>query len=421
MLRSVSVLTLVGVFAAVCASPVAAQRVGASKKGSILIYPKVELKWNAAGEVIQDTFVTILNDYPDDVFIHWYFVNGDEPLDAIFAGDPPTQVEPAHPGWNWVNCVTMLTQNEPTYFSAMTGSSADGSGGCQPFTTLDNPGGVVGRRDSDPENPGGRILRGFAFAYAQDNEGNEISWNHLSGGATLVNYAKQAAWEYGAYAFQAMMPLGDETDTTPGQLMLDGIEYDIVFDQLLLDFFTVGSAAMSGPAATDFVMLDTDLTLLPMLIDVRQDGEPPVVTKAHFNIWNANEDGFSGTTRCITCWDQTWLSQYELPNQFMLSIIHTDKGKARIDGVASTMCEYSEAAPLLGLAAKMLAFNMPVVDPARAFSGTPLVGQGEEIGEIMVDIFRMPDDLVDPDQNADVTTPPRVLRDDDLRNGKRSR
>ena len=126
MLRSVSVLTLVGVFAAVCASPVAAQRVGASKKGSILVYPKVELKWNAAGEVIQDTFVTVLNDYPDDVFLHWYFVNGDEPLDAIFAGDPPTQVEPAHPGWNWVNCVTMLTQNEPTYFSALTGS-----GGCQ--------------------------------------------------------------------------------------------------------------------------------------------------------------------------------------------------------------------------------------------------------------------------------------------------
>ena len=65
-------------------------------------------------------------------------------------------------------------------------------------------------------------------------------------------------------------------------------------------------------------MLDTDLTLLPMLIDLRQDSEGPVTTKAHSDIWNQNEDGLSGTTRCITCWDQTLLSAYELPNHFMI-------------------------------------------------------------------------------------------------------
>lgn len=416
MLRFVSVLTLVGVLVAVCASPVEAQRVGASKKGSLLVYPKVELKWNAAGEVIQDTFVTILNDYPDDVFIHWYFVNGDEPLDAIFAGDPPTEVERAHPGCNWVNCITELTQNEPTYFSALTGSSR-----CQPFTTLDNAGGVVGRRDTDPENPGGRILRGYALVYAMDMYGHEISWNHLSGGATLVNYAKKAAWEYGAYAFQALAAQYDETDLEPGKLELDGYEYDVAFDKLLLDFFAVGSAALSGPAVTDSVTLDTDLTLLPMLIDLRQEADPPVITKAHFDIWNANEDGFSGTTRCIECWDQTWLSAYELPNQFMLNIIHTDKGKARINGVASDMCPESEDAPLLGLAMKLLAFNTPTADPARAFTGTPLVGQGEEDGLILADIVEMPGSLVDPDPNAEVT-PPRTLQDSGLRSlDKRSR
>ena len=132
--------------AAVCSSTITikpAKRVDVSKKGSLLVYPKIEIKWDAAGQVTQDTFVTIANDYPDDVHVHWYFVNGDEPLDAVYVGDLLTPVEPGHPGWNWVNCTTYLTHDEPTYFSALTGLPA----GCQPFTTLDNADGVVGRLD----------------------------------------------------------------------------------------------------------------------------------------------------------------------------------------------------------------------------------------------------------------------------------
>jgi hypothetical protein len=398
MLRKVCVLLLIGAFVVVAASPAAAQRVSASHKGSLLVYPKIELKWNALGGVVQDTFVTILNDYPDDVFVHWYFVNGDPPLDPILAGDPPTPVEPGHPGWNWVNCVTVLTQNEPAYFSALSGLPA----GCQPFTTLDNAGGVVGRLDPEAAD-GSRVLRGYAIAYAVDRFGNEISWNHLSGSAALVNYAHTTAWEYNAFAFQATAPLYAETDTASrGTLNLDGLEYDIVFDKLLFDFYTVGSMAMSGGGAS--VMLDTDLTLLPMLIDVRQDSEPPVVTKAHFDIWNQNEDGFSGTTRCVTCWDQTLLSNYELPNHFMMATIHTDKGKARINGVQSTLCDYSEEAPLLGVAAKILAFSG--VNVAHAYAGMTLVGQGTQIGVIQADIVDMPGTLIDPSEDDPITSRP---------------
>jgi hypothetical protein len=52
-----------------------------------------------------------------------------------------------------------------------------------------------------------------------------------------------------------------------------------------------------------------------MLIDVRQHSPGPVRTKAHFDIWNQNEDGLSGTIRCITCWDQTLLGVDTKTNQ----------------------------------------------------------------------------------------------------------
>ena len=44
MLRRVGILLLIGAFVVVAASPAAAQRVSASIKGSLLVYPKVELK-----------------------------------------------------------------------------------------------------------------------------------------------------------------------------------------------------------------------------------------------------------------------------------------------------------------------------------------------------------------------------------------
>ena len=38
-----------------------------SKKGSVLFWPKVEIKWDAAFNVIQDTFLDLSNDFPPTV------------------------------------------------------------------------------------------------------------------------------------------------------------------------------------------------------------------------------------------------------------------------------------------------------------------------------------------------------------------
>lgn len=393
-------------------------RMSTVKKGSLLIFSKVELRWDASGKLTQDTILTLVNDFTRDVHVKLYFVNGDAPTDAVFTGDPanPILVERAHNGWNQVDCNIELTENESTYMVMSTGLPA----GCQRFTILDpGPAGSPGRPNLEPD--GGRVLRGFVIAFATDENQEEISYNHLSGHADIVHYGFRSAWEYQAAAFQAINPsVGAATDSYPGVLNLDGKEYDYAFNTLLFDFFAVGSTAFSNGGVT--VMLDTDLTLHPVSVDLRQDSCGPITTKAHFDIWNANEDFRSGTARCITCWDQTLLSAYSvdngLDNNFILADLGTDKGKARIDGMESFECDNlfvppdlddailqyillhdregcyytindSQNAALLGVAAKILSFSGGA--SGRTWAGMNLVGAGQESAQIYFDIPAPPE------------------------------
>ncbi len=398
-------------------------RVSVTEKGSIIYFSKIELKWDSQGRLIQDTFVTIVNDYPEDVFIQWYFINGDAPTSAVIVNG--IFVERAHRGWNWADCTRMLTHNESTFFSAARGLPM----GCQPFTVLDS-GNPPGRPDPDAALPGNRVLRGYAIAFAVDSNGHEISWNHLSGHVDIVNYLERSAWEFNGYALQCLVqPTPGLPCGTDHVLNLDGIEYDFAFDRLIIDFYSVGSLAFSPgvvfPGGVDSVLLDTDLTLYPMSIDLRQDNDGPVTTKAKFDIWNQNEDGFSGTTRCITCWDQTLLSNYGAPNHFLIDNLHTDKGKARIDGIQSDVCDppssccnlstdidcypsvnhpaidtdCSKSAALLGVSDKLLFFNGPGAQRRQSDAGMTLVGQGSESATVKWDVITPPQPLSGDDLN----------------------
>ncbi|MCH7476196.1 MAG: hypothetical protein IIA27_16215 [Gemmatimonadetes bacterium] len=448
-----------------------APRVDVSTKGSLLVFSKVEIKWDATGRVTQDTFLDLTNDFPRDVVVQLYFINGDDPADAIEVGNPPVVVERGHPGWNRVDCQIMLTKDEPTYWSALTGLNSQG-GVCQPFTVLD-PGSPPGRPDPDGP-PGSRLLRGYVYAWAVNNAGEEIRWNHLKGDAVIVNYPATSAWEYNAYSFTtSCVDHGDEpldctlfdpagvcctAEVIPGRLDMDAFQYAFNFDKLLLDFYASGSRALSDGGAT--VQIDTDLTLYPVSADLRQDTRGPVHTKALFDIWNQNEIGFSGTHRCIWCWDQTLLSKYtEIANHFLRGNLQTDKGKARIDGESSNVCEANPGRcdafrecltrgidsvaggrpdgddfffcrhehfdqdgldfdctrndPLLGVSAKILMFSGTA--SGRAYAGSPLVGQGEEDARILYDIIEPPDELIIGSRDgapieADVTDNPRINR-----------
>ncbi|MGD2109619.1 MAG: M6 family metalloprotease domain-containing protein [Phycisphaerae bacterium] len=285
-----------------------------------------------------------------------------------------------HRGWNWIDNMIDLTANEPTYWSALSGLPK----GTGPFDTLD-PGWLPGRPDPDSEESGDRVLRGFVVAWAVNEFGEEIRWNHLKGDAVLVNYRQGSAWEYNAYAFQANNVAQGAPTGTPGVMYLDGTEYETCFDQLLFDFYAVGATLQAGNALPFSV--NTDLTLMPVDMDLRQDTVGPVTTKAKFDIWNMNEFKFSGTERCITCWDQTLLYNYDTPNQFLLRALQTDKGRARIDGLGSDVCDGSVDTPLLGLAMKMLVFAKGA---GVAQSGVNLVGGGQQGATIEVDVLGEP-------------------------------
>jgi len=304
---------------------------------------------------------------------------------------------PSVNSWNWVDVGIPLTANQPTYWSAATGQPA----GVSPLTILD-PGPPPGR--PAPDGSGERVLRGFILAWAVNASGEEIRWNHLAGSADIVNYARGSAWEYNAYAFQSVNPAiahGQATGT-PGQLFLNGVEYDNGYDLLLLDFYAAGSQPFSLNASFG---LDTELVLMPLDSDLRQETTGPTTTKASFTIWNQNEVKFTGLDRCVTCWDAALLSQYGVPNHFVVTNLQTNKGKAQIDGLASQLCNFdydpvdglplgadprdtiSQAASLVGVAAKHVRFTG--ADPYEA-AGTSIVGMGVQSGHIQVDVSGTP-------------------------------
>jgi len=248
--------------------PPGAPRGVTSQKGSLLVFPKVELRWrqdpSGNWELAQDTFIELTNDYPADVWVQMYFVHGDRPL----AYDPDTG-ERAHPGCNWLDVQIGLTASEPTYWSAYSGNPK----GVSPWSILD-PGAPPGRPAQDGTND--RVLRGYVLAWAVKYvnvgghiEQHEIAWNHLAGAVTIVNYALGEAWSHAPWAFQTVSaPHGTEPDFQPGVIRLNGVEYEAVPDMLLLDFYATGSTAFSRPPVG--ITVDSDLTLLPLLQDLRQ-------------------------------------------------------------------------------------------------------------------------------------------------------
>ncbi|MCP3905542.1 MAG: hypothetical protein GY715_18100 [Planctomycetes bacterium] len=241
--------------------------------------------------------------------------------------------ERSHSGWNWIDNAAVLTGNQPVYWSVNTGQPA--AGGLSPFGALD-PGTPPGR--PDPEGGTDRVLRGYIIAWAVNAFDEEIRWNHLAGNATIVNYRNGSALEYASanYPIVANVANGDPTGMHPGVLRLDGLEYAQSFGQLLVNFQAVGASGLSGPS---LVTADTDLTILPVGADLRQETDGPLTTKAKFDVWNMNEVKFSGAHRCVTCWDQRLFSDYEQPNHFLLQNLQTDHGKARIDGLESQYCD----------------------------------------------------------------------------------
>lgn len=371
------VITLGTILSACCLMASASDRVTANEKGSVLIFPKIELRWMQVGadwKLIQDTFIHLTNDYTQDVDMQLFFILGDGPA----AGEP---------GWMRMGNVITLARDEPAFWSAATGNPK----GVAPFTYLD-PGTPPGRLD--PEGSGQRVLRGYMIAFAVNNAGQQIRWNHIAGTASIVNYLQGAVWEYNAYTFQALIGSNGAVVGTPGVISLDGIQYSNGMHKLLLDFQTSGSIGLSCPDLCATV--DTDLTLAMLDVDLRFGGQQPYTTKLEVQVWNEYGVEFTGPAQLLTLWTEVRLS--DLGGAFLKGCVGTDAAKARIDGVAFPQ-QGATARAFVALATKIVTFQEapPIYGQAgrvirTTYAGRNTIGTGVEPAHILFDVPDEPDE-----------------------------
>jgi hypothetical protein len=341
-------------------SAFAQDRVSTSTKGSLLWFPKIELRFDAGGNLKQDAFIQLSNDFTTDVHLVTFYVLEDCTRFYIDID---------------------LTKNQPVFWSVATGQPY----GVAPLTVIRAP-------YPDPEGSGDLVLRGFYVAFAANQQNRQIRWNHLTGLLTAVNYAQGHAYEYAPYSFQALQGNNGDPVGTAGQIKLDGVEYSIPFNRLQLDFQASGSTGFSGGGR--IVTHDTDVTLVLAFLDLRQD-RYYYRTKAKYFIWNAEEISYAAEY-CIQCWSQRLLSN--VGGIFLVENLQTANGRAQIDGEFSTVCAVNPpnpqiintASPLLGLAVKVLTFDNNDVTTA----GETLSGQGSEAGFILYDIPEPPEEQV---------------------------
>ncbi len=221
-------------------------RADMAHKGSLLIFPKVELKWNATGRLIQDAFIQLTNDIDAPVRISMFMVNGD-----------PNECEMRDMHFQ-------LTGNQASYWSLATGQPGPFGNGLQPFTIVEQGPSF----DDDPSNPGGIVLEGYIIVVAVSPSNQEIRWNHLLGEMTHVRYDLGTAFEYKAYGFQNRSKNEGELLNPPyGVLDLDGDEYNYAPNQLVFGYYVPG-ATLQSDAARSVTSYDSELTLLRAIIDL---------------------------------------------------------------------------------------------------------------------------------------------------------
>lgn len=345
----------------------AAQNVGnPSQKGSLLIFPKIDTRNN--GITFQrDTLIRISNDYPADVQIKCYWVDSNQTVqDFEFR----------------------MTVSQPIWFRASDGS---GSGTANPRDNIGNPATMPPFFD----NATGELLCWAVNVAGTD----QVAVNHLSGTATIVDYAAHTAYEYNSFNFIVRPP--GNTFGAPvlpqGDLKLTGNpgEYDAGPKYLLFNFFAdnelnlgqVGIGGLGGESAS-VTFGCTELTLAPMHQDLRQD-RIPTCTKAKFDIWSENEIKYTGAYQCFKCWFNACLTDIGTPlgprggyggSKFTYKDLHTTLGRLRVSSVKSSVCndlfptcQSQVETPLVGLTSTQVWFIDP---PGYAVVGGPSTGAG---------------------------------------------
>jgi len=261
-------------------------------KGSILIYPKIDVTYD------KDTIVWISNDGNNatPLNIECYYVNG-----ANYVGSDPAGAQ------NFTDFEINLTANQEFNFSAAQGG----------YTVNTQAPAFTGAN-----------YEGFLACVAVQTTGQGVTqleplyWNYLYGKAWVIDYKNNTAYSYPAWSFRALtgtsgQPIPTSVNWGPGiqpglanngtpnvglKLPLDGITYSACPGILNFDFPLEGYEPGFPYYGTN------DLTLLPCQQDLR---ESHIIThtKFQFTVYNTFETEFSNVWGCSNCWFDHFLNE----------------------------------------------------------------------------------------------------------------
>jgi hypothetical protein len=306
----------------------AAQNVAnTSQKGSLLIFPLINVD-PAEGA---DTVIEISNDANKTVKIECYYVNEKKGrVDFDFHLTAKQTV-------SWSVATLDGDQVQPPVFP--TGGSFNGGGGYPPTNSY----------------------RGELVCFATNNAVTaQIAWNHLTGTATVTNYASSdgsvtsQAFRYNAWSFVARngngLPSRDgRKHGTPGLLELTGGGAG-TYDACPL--YNIANFMPNGAKLGSVETISNVLTVVSCNQDLRQDYDLHL-TKLQFTVWNSHESSFTGAYICVDSVHSVFLGVHNpyLVNgsNFEYSTLRTENARFHVLGVQSTQCPGSTNAGLLGV------------------------------------------------------------------------
>lgn len=370
-------LVVVAFLMIMASSPCLAQingAAGTSKEGSLLIWPRVQTT------DLNETYIFMTNNSPNDVTVKCYWEVKDD------RNDPASQSLLA-------DFAVQLYGYNTIVFRASDG------------TSLDNRGVAAGMGSEE----------GALKCWAVDpSMRRQISWNHLSGSAVIVNSDNTASgvtapptstWQYNAWRFAAnviasdgtfadgfgvgpLVDAGDGANTlnlkaSPTTVVdprycvgpdyidsychLSNAAYDACPKYLTYNFLAEPSGAtkMDGNAFNSLALVPckSDLT------DVTQS----VGTKLVYTLWNEQAVMYTGVTQCANCAFESDLgNRYVLKNQkrFQMKNMNTPSGRFRVEATSGISCGTdSVSTPLLGVMSSQLAGGNSIVGTTGSTSG----------------------------------------------------
>jgi hypothetical protein len=289
-------------------SAFAAQNVAnTSQKGSLLIFPRIDVR----PDLRYRTIIRITNDAYAAVNLKCYYVNHTK-------------------GRN--DFQFTLTKKQAVIWDAATGEG-------DPTNVNAFPSREIGPY---PGNP----YAGELVCFAVNAAGSaQISWNHLSGTATVFNDANETAYEYNSWNFTARggtlgRPFGEA-----GTLELTGADDGAAYDACPaynIVHFTPYDLEIPN---------DTRVSVSSCWQDLRQDYALHL-TKLQLTAWNSHEVRFTGAYHCANSTDSFLLSEIQtLPENTSATVLRTYAAHLQIRGVESTQCRGSADAGLVAVAA----------------------------------------------------------------------